>query len=107
MGEAFGTLMRHVSATGALVVGPPFRMYAEMPSENMTFLVALPVAPGELPARRGRDPRSTAGLRGVEAHLARRARGLLAGAGLCAARAAPAFPATASGSTGGVFDQGS
>lgn len=46
MGEAFHALMAHVSATGAAVVGPPFTMFPESPSEDMPLLVALPVAPG-------------------------------------------------------------
>jgi effector-binding domain-containing protein len=46
MGEAFGTLMRHATATGARFCGPPFTQYPEMPGEEFTFLVCMPVAPG-------------------------------------------------------------
>jgi effector-binding domain-containing protein len=46
MGEAFGMLMRHAGATGAEFVGPPFSMYPEMPAEEFTFFVCMPVAPG-------------------------------------------------------------
>ena len=46
MGAAFGTLMRHAGATGARFVGPPFSLYPEMPGEEFTFLVCMPVAPG-------------------------------------------------------------
>lgn len=46
MGEAFDLLMRHAAATGAQFAGPPFAMYPEMPAEEFTFLVCMPVAPG-------------------------------------------------------------
>ena len=46
MGEAFGTLMRHAGATGAQFAGPPFCLYPEMPADEFTFLVCMPVAPG-------------------------------------------------------------
>lgn len=46
MGEAFDVLMRHTSATGAQFAGLPFSVYPEMPAEEFTFLVCLPVAPG-------------------------------------------------------------
>ncbi len=46
MGEAFGTLMRHAGATGAQFIGPPFVLYPEMPAEEFTFMVCMPVAPG-------------------------------------------------------------
>lgn len=46
MGEAFDLLMRHAAATGAQFVGPPFSLYPEMPAEEFTFLVCMPVAPG-------------------------------------------------------------
>ena len=46
MGEAFGTLMGHAGASGAQFVGPPFSLYPEMPSEEFTFMVCMPVAPG-------------------------------------------------------------
>ena len=46
MGEAFGTLMRHAGTTGARFAGPPFSLYPEMPAEEFTFLVCMPVAPG-------------------------------------------------------------
>ena len=46
MGEAFGELMRHAQATGAPFMGPPFTLYPEMPSEEFTFLVCMPVARG-------------------------------------------------------------
>jgi effector-binding domain-containing protein len=46
MGEAFGALMRHAGATGARFAGPPFSLYPEMPAEEFTFLVCMPVAPG-------------------------------------------------------------
>jgi effector-binding domain-containing protein len=46
MGEAFGTLMRHAGATGARFAGPPFCLYPEMPADEFTFLVCMPVAPG-------------------------------------------------------------
>lgn len=46
MGEAFDLLMRHAAATGAQFAGPPFSMYPEMPAEEFTFLVCMPVAPG-------------------------------------------------------------
>lgn len=46
MGEAFGTLMRHAGASGAQFAGPPFSLYPEMPAEEFTFLVCMPVAPG-------------------------------------------------------------
>ncbi len=46
MGEAFGTLMRHAGATGAQFAGPPFSLYPEMPAEEFTFMVCMPVAPG-------------------------------------------------------------
>jgi effector-binding domain-containing protein len=46
MGEAFHALMRHAEATGARFVGPPTTLYPEMPQEEVTFLVCMPVAPG-------------------------------------------------------------
>ena len=46
MGEAFETLMRHAGATGTQLAGPPFSLYPEMPGEEFTFLVGMPVAPG-------------------------------------------------------------
>jgi effector-binding domain-containing protein len=46
MGEAFGTLMRHAGMTGAQFAEPPFSMYPEMPAEEFTLLVCMPVAPG-------------------------------------------------------------
>lgn len=46
MGEAFGALMGHAGATGARFTGPPFSLYPEMPSEEFTFFVCMPVAPG-------------------------------------------------------------
>ncbi len=46
MGEAFDVLMRHAAATGAQFAGPPFVLYPEMPAEEFTFLVCMPVTPG-------------------------------------------------------------
>ena len=46
MGRAFEVLMRHAAATGAHFAGPPFTLYPEMPAEEFTFLVCMPVAPG-------------------------------------------------------------
>ncbi len=46
MGEGFDTLMRHAAATGAQLAGPAFTLYPEMPAEEFTFLVCIPVAPG-------------------------------------------------------------
>ena len=46
MGEAFGALMRHAGTTGAQFAGPPFTRHPEMPGEEVTFLVGMPVAPG-------------------------------------------------------------
>jgi effector-binding domain-containing protein len=46
MGEGFDTLMRHAAATGAQFGGPPFTLYPELPSEEFTFLVCMPVLPG-------------------------------------------------------------
>jgi effector-binding domain-containing protein len=38
--------MRHAGATGATFAGPPFCLYPEMPADEFTFLVCMPVAPG-------------------------------------------------------------
>jgi effector-binding domain-containing protein len=46
MGEAFHALMRHAEATGAQFVGPPTTLYPEIPRDEVTFLVCMPVAPG-------------------------------------------------------------
>jgi effector-binding domain-containing protein len=46
MGEAFGALMGHAGTTGAQFTGPPFSLYPEMPGEEFTFFVYMPVAPG-------------------------------------------------------------
>jgi effector-binding domain-containing protein len=46
MGTAFATLMRHAGASGARFAGPPFSLYPEMPAEEFTFIVCMPVAPG-------------------------------------------------------------
>lgn len=46
MSEAFGSVMTHVAASGAQVVGRPFALYPEMPGEEVTYLVGVPVAPG-------------------------------------------------------------
>lgn len=50
MGDGFAQLMHHATATGAHVVGPPFSLYPEMPGEEFTFLVGMPVAPGAVAA---------------------------------------------------------
>ncbi len=39
MGEAFGVLMRHIGATGARVVGPPFTQYEEPVERQFAFAV--------------------------------------------------------------------
>lgn len=46
MGEAFGVLTRHMGATGARVVGPPFTQYEEPVEGQFAFAVCMPVAPG-------------------------------------------------------------
>ncbi len=46
MGRAFDALMRHAMSTGAQFAGPPFTLYPEMPAEEFTFLVCMPVTPG-------------------------------------------------------------
>ena len=63
MGEAFGTLMRHAGMTGAQFAGPPFSLYPEMPAEEFTFMVCMPVAPGAV----GGDGVELAELPAVEA----------------------------------------
>ena len=49
MGEAFGVLMRHVGATGARIIGPPFTQYEEPVEARFAFAVCMPVAPGAVP----------------------------------------------------------
>lgn len=50
MGDAFRALMRHVTSSGARVVGAPFSLYPELPGAEISFLVGLPVAAGAVGA---------------------------------------------------------
>jgi effector-binding domain-containing protein len=49
MWEAWTALTRHIEATGAQVVGPPFEYYPELIEGEYPFVVGVPVAEGAAP----------------------------------------------------------
>jgi AraC family transcriptional regulator len=49
MYDAYGAVMRHVAATGAEIIGPPFVLYPEPIEGEFAFAVGMPVAPGTAP----------------------------------------------------------